>query len=216
MGKQQTHKKLVNKGLAKTSGYSTGTLTSPEFIIDHNYCNFLIAGHNNKKVRLELIVENEVVDIALGNSTHLKPNHFDLSEYKGKKAQLRLVDEDSGGNGDGYRVLNGNIALDEVFLANYKLKEDVIIANFEGKDFGDWKVTGTAFGDKPGPTHWRDYTGTIASSNRGAMDATGTLTSPEFRITHKYINLRVSGTSSKYLFCATHTKSKGHRYYLRH
>lgn len=189
----------VNKGLAKTSGYSTGTLTSPEFIIDHKYCNFLIAGHNNKKVRLELIVENEVVDIALGNSTHLKPNHFDLSEYKGKKAQLRIVDEDSGGNGDGYKVLNGNIALDEVFLANYKLKEDVIIANFDGKDFGDWKVTGTAFGDKPANVHWRDFTGTVASSNRGAMDATGTLTSPEFHITHKYINLRVGGTWSKYL-----------------
>lgn len=189
----------VNKGLAKTSGYSTGTLISPEFIIDHKYCNFLIAGHNDKKVRLELIVENEVVDVALGNSTHLKPNHFDLSEYKGKKAQLRIVDENSGGNGDGYRILNGNIALDEVFLANYKLKEDVIIADFEGKDFGDWKVTGTAFGDKPANVHWRDFTGTVASSNEGTKNAIGTLTSPEFRITHKYINLRVKGITSKYL-----------------
>lgn len=189
----------VNYGLAKTSGYSTGTLTSPEFIIDHKYCNFLIAGHNNKKVRLELIVENEVVDVALGNSTHLKPNHFDLSEYKGKKAQLRIVDEDSAGNGDGYKVLNGNIALDEVFLANYKLKEDVIIANFDGKDFGDWKVTGTAFWNKPGSAHWRDFTGTIASSIHGSKNSIGTLTSPEFRITHKYINLRIGGKWSKYL-----------------
>jgi hypothetical protein len=189
----------VNKGLAITTGRSVGTLTSPEFIIDHKYCNFLIAGCKDNKVRFELMVENEVVDVALGNSTHLKSNYFDLSEYKGKKAQLRIVDENSGGSGDGLRILNGNIALDEVFLANYKVKEDVIIGNFEGKDFEDWKVTGTAFGDKPANVHWRDFTGTVASSHSGTKNAIGTLTSPEFRITHKYINLRVSGKKSKYL-----------------
>ena len=34
-------------------------------------------------------------------------------------------------------------------LTTVTAQEDILIADFEGKDYGDWKVTGEAFG--PGP-----------------------------------------------------------------
>ena len=63
--------------------------------------------------------------------------------------------------------------------------DDLLIADFEGKDYGDWKVTGTAFG--PGPARGTlpnqmpvsGYLGQgLVNSFFGGDAATGTLTSP--------------------------------------
>ncbi len=79
--------------------------------------------------------------------------------------------------------------------------EDVILADVEGPDYGDWTAAGTAFGK--GPAH-----GTLENQNAvsgflggglvntyvGGNDAaTGTLTSPPFKIKHRYLNFLIGG-----------------------
>lgn len=79
-------------------------------------------------------------------------------------------------------------------------RPDVLIADFEGKDYGAWRTTGTAFG--PGPAQ-----GTLANQmpvtgflGKGLVNSyfkgdgsTGTLTSPTLTVQRKYINFLVGG-----------------------
>src|SRR5947209_3453558 len=79
-------------------------------------------------------------------------------------------------------------------------RPDVLIADFEGKDYGDWKVTGEAFG--PGPAR-----GTLPNQmpvtgylGRGLVNSyykgdgsQGTLTSPEFTVQRQRINFLIGG-----------------------
>ena len=82
---------------------------------------------------------------------------------------------------------------------------DIVIADFEGKDYGGWKVTGSAFGSGPvkgtqaarhtvsgfqGKGLVDTYVGPDGNFND---DNTGTLTSPEFRIERDYIAFLVGG-----------------------
>jgi len=85
-------------------------------------------------------------------------------------------------------------------LAPATAQEDILIADFEGKDYGDWKVTGEAFGPGPArgtlPTQMEvtgfEGKGLVNSYHKGD-DATGTLTSPLFEIKRKYINFLIGG-----------------------
>ncbi|MBW8042504.1 MAG: hypothetical protein FVQ85_21260 [Planctomycetes bacterium] len=76
----------------------------------------------------------------------------------------------------------------------------IVLADFEGPDYGDWKSTGEAFG--PGPAH-----GTLPTQNPvsgffgkglvntflGGDGPDGTLTSPPFKISRKFINFLIGG-----------------------
>jgi sucrose-6-phosphate hydrolase SacC (GH32 family) len=82
--------------------------------------------------------------------------------------------------------------------------EGQVIADFEGKDYGDWKTVGEAFG--PGPAQGRlgdqnpvdGYVGHgLVNSFYHGDATTGTLTSPEFEITHPYLNFLIGGGSQK-------------------
>ena len=78
--------------------------------------------------------------------------------------------------------------------------DDVVIADFEGADYGDWQVEGDAFG--PGPAQ-----GTLARQNpvsgflgKGLVNTyykgdgtTGCLTSPQFAIERPYITFLIGG-----------------------
>jgi fructan beta-fructosidase len=77
---------------------------------------------------------------------------------------------------------------------------DVLIADFEGNTYGDWKVEGTAFG--PGPAHGTlpsqmpvsGYLGHGLVNSFYGLDApTGRLTSPPFAIQRRYINFLIGG-----------------------
>ncbi len=92
------------------------------------------------------------------------------------------------------------IALTGCTIIHRVVRNDVLIADFEGKDYGDWKVTGEAFG--PGPAR-----GTLAGQmqvsgyeGKGLVntyfkgdDTTGTLTSPAFAVQRKYNNFLLGG-----------------------
>lgn len=77
-------------------------------------------------------------------------------------------------------------------------REVVVLNDFEGEDYGEWKTTGTAFGTKPvggrGPTEGtfkgKGLVDTYIPSQDGPV---GTLTSPEFTISRKFINFLISG-----------------------
>jgi fructan beta-fructosidase len=78
--------------------------------------------------------------------------------------------------------------------------EDILIADFEGDSYGDWKVTGEAFG--PGPAQGTlpgqmavsGFEGRgLVNSYYGGDDTTGTLTSPVFTIQRNYINFLIGG-----------------------
>src|SRR5205085_11598375 len=79
-------------------------------------------------------------------------------------------------------------------------RPDVLIADFEGKDYGDWKTTGEAFG--PGPAHGTlpDQMPVSGFKGQGLVNSffhgdktVGTLTSPDFKITRNYLNFLIGG-----------------------
>ncbi len=85
---------------------STGTLTSPEFRIERKFLSFLIGGGSNpEKLALQLLVDGKVVRTATGpnsqsgGSEALAPESWDVSEFAGRNAILRIVDDAKGGWG---------------------------------------------------------------------------------------------------------------------
>ena len=78
--------------------------------------------------------------------------------------------------------------------------QDIVIADFEGPDYGDWTATGSAFGlgpvqgTLPRQRPVSGYQGNgLASSFHGGDRATGTLTSPAFTLGRPYINFLIGG-----------------------
>ena len=79
-------------------------------------------------------------------------------------------------------------------------RDDVLLADFEGDDYGEWKATGEAFG--PGPAHGAlpDQMPVSGFKGKGLVNSyfhgdasVGRLTSPEFKITRKYLNFLIGG-----------------------
>ena len=93
-------------------------------------------------------------------------------------------------------------------LAPVTAQEDILIADFESRDYGDWKVTGEAFGPGPArgtlPTQM-EVTGfegkRLVNTYYNNDNATGTLTSPMFEIKRKYINFLIGGGKYPGLTC---------------
>ncbi|MBL7222601.1 MAG: GH32 C-terminal domain-containing protein [Candidatus Brocadiae bacterium] len=78
--------------------------------------------------------------------------------------------------------------------------EDILIADFEAKDYGDWKVTGEAFGPGPargtlpGQMHVSGFEGKgLVNTFHKGDGTTGTLTSPPFAIERPFINFLIGG-----------------------
>ncbi|HEY0456825.1 MAG TPA: glycoside hydrolase family 32 protein [Verrucomicrobiae bacterium] len=84
--------------------------------------------------------------------------------------------------------------------AHLQAADDILIADFEGADYGSWKTTGEAFGPGPargtlpGQMHVDGYMGKgLANSFYQGDTSTGTLTSPEFRIERRFITFLIGG-----------------------
>ncbi|WP_165072616.1 glycoside hydrolase family 32 protein [Paludisphaera rhizosphaerae] len=79
-------------------------------------------------------------------------------------------------------------------------RPDVVIADFEGDDYGGWKTTGTAFGEAPargtlpGQMPVAGYLGRgLVNSYHDGDGSTGELTSPPFRIDREHLNFLIGG-----------------------
>lgn len=78
--------------------------------------------------------------------------------------------------------------------------EDLMVTDFEGGTFDNWKVQGDAFGNGPvkgalsGQMPISGFSGSgFANSFHGGDDATGSLGSPEFTIERKHLNFLIGG-----------------------
>src|ERR1051325_8364513 len=85
---------------------------------------------------------------------------------------------------------------------------DVIIADFEGKDYGGWIATGDAFGPGPaqgtlpGQMEVSGFLGHgLVNSFYHGDASTGTLTSPTFVIARRYINFLIGGGKAPGITC---------------
>jgi levanase len=95
---------------------TTGTLTSPEFTLDKDYVNFLVGGGNHPAgsdtpTAVELIVDGTVVRSATGQDAEaLNWASWDVKDLAGKKGQIRIVDDNTGGW--------GHINVDQIMLSD--------------------------------------------------------------------------------------------------
>jgi fructan beta-fructosidase len=90
-----------------------GAITSPSFTIHHSAINFLIAGGNHPGLTcINLLINGKVVRSATGKNLNIFYwNGWDVSEYRGKKAQIELVDNYA-------RPDNGYIAIDHIIFSD--------------------------------------------------------------------------------------------------
>lgn len=81
---------------------ATGSLTSPEFRIERKFIAFLIGGGRSGKLALQLVVDGKVVRTASGandkpgGSEALAQESWDVTEFAGRSATLRIVDDAKG------------------------------------------------------------------------------------------------------------------------
>ena len=102
-------KGLVNSFL--DGDRSIGSLTSPDFKMTRDYISFLIGGGKQPEVGAELIIDGKIVRTATGrDSEMLTWQTWDVRDYRGKTARLRIFDNATGGW--------GHILLDEVLLTD--------------------------------------------------------------------------------------------------
>ncbi len=98
--------RLVNSFADATGDRATGTLTSPEFTIERPFISFLVGGGKDaEKTAMHLLVDGAVVRRATGpndrpgGSEALDLDAWDVAEFVGRKAVIRIVDEATGGWG---------------------------------------------------------------------------------------------------------------------
>ena len=111
-------KRVLDTFLANGSDQPTGTLTSPEFIIDRGRINFLIGGGKTaNKTCVNLLIDDQVVRTAVGTATKNTANKkvlrwvsWDVSKLQRKKARIQVVDERSSGW--------GHIVVDHIYRSN--------------------------------------------------------------------------------------------------
>jgi hypothetical protein len=79
-------------------------------------------------------------------------------------------------------------------------RKKIVLADFEGSDYGDWVAAGEAFGKAPargtlaGQQNVSGFLGKgLVNTFLGGDAPSGTLTSPEFTISRKFVNFLIGG-----------------------
>jgi len=121
----------VGTGLANSffgGDDSIGRLTSPQFKVERKYIHFLIGGGGwDGKTCLNLLLDGQVVRTATGSnidpggSERLQPGQWDVGEFLGKRVQLELVDNATGGW--------GHITVDQIVQSDQRLAVEIIRSN---------------------------------------------------------------------------------------
>ena len=85
---------------------------------------------------------------------------------------------------------------------------DELIADFEGSDYGNWVVTGNAFGKAPARGTLPEQAPVTGFRGEGLVNtylngdkSTGTLTSPELTLTHRYLSFLIGGGAEERKTC---------------
>ena len=150
---QQAVSGFLGKGLVNTfdpnGDGATGTLVSPEFKVDTKFLHLLVGGGSEGgRTCVDLMVDGKMVESATGQKTEqLRWTSWDVSRWKGKTATIRIVDKATGGWG---HILADQIMLSDEpidkLLVDGKITDNderiVVLADFEGKTYRDWKATG--------------------------------------------------------------------------
>ncbi len=113
---------LVNSYLGGDG--STGSLTSPPFVIARRYLSFLIGGGRHPgQTCINLLVDRQVVRTATGpndkpgGTERLEWHDWDVSDLEGKQARIEILDNATGGW--------GHINIDEIIMTDERMAEDV-------------------------------------------------------------------------------------------
>lgn len=129
------------------------TLTSPKFTIEKNYIRLYVGGGNHpEETYVGLFVNGSRVRSETGqNSGTITQRTWNVTEYKGQEAEIRIVDESGGGW--------GFIMCDEIVFTD---------SEFGGSGYtADFQTTVSKVYD------WTDLGFTLRSENNGKyMDAT--------------------------------------------
>ncbi len=128
----------------------TGELASPLFAIQREWIHLLVAGGTDAaSTHADLEVDGKVVASASGrNATQLEWKRWDVRQYKGRKARIRLVD--SGGGGWGFLAVDRIVqSATEATPAGGALGSCAVV------DWGDWHVR---FRLRAAPGRWCDVT----------------------------------------------------------
>ena len=129
---------------------NVGTLTSPTFEIDNDYIAMLVGGgkRSDGSLQAELVVGGQVVRSATGsNDGALNWQSWNVSEFKGQDAQLRVNDQATGGW--------GHLTLDHVVLADQpaQLRSGATVINL----VVDGEVVRSATGNNSETLDWASW-----------------------------------------------------------
>ena len=125
LANQQAVAGFEGQGLVNTylgGDAAQGALTSPPFAIERAFLNFLVGGGNHPgETCVELLVEGKVVRTATGaDSERLEWESFDLREFAGKSARLRIADRSSAGW--------GHVNVDAIAQSDERRAEELVTA----------------------------------------------------------------------------------------
>ncbi|MBB73352.1 MAG: hypothetical protein CMJ75_02430 [Planctomycetaceae bacterium] len=97
----------------KDADAHVGTLTSPTFTIEKSYIHFLVGGGQHPgKTCVNLLVDGETVRSQTGfNSNQMRPVLFDTTPWRGKQAQIQVVDREPSSW--------GNIGVDHFIFSDH-------------------------------------------------------------------------------------------------
>ena len=125
----------------KDGDLSTGSLTSPKFLIEKPYINFKLAGgQHTEKVGVNLLVDNKVVMSATGKNRNVLSNvSWDVSAYKDQNAQLQIIDFETGSW--------GHVLVDQFVFSNHPAKNQSEPAVW--LDYGTDNYAGVTFFKTP-------------------------------------------------------------------
>jgi len=120
----------------------TGTLTSPEFLVDKNYLKFLVGGGDHKKETCVNLKQDDKILLSVTGRRDgkMEPVTWDLSKLKGKKLKIEIVDSVTG---DWGHILADQFVLtdnpDESLVS--PSSEALVLCDFESSDYGQWQTS---------------------------------------------------------------------------
>jgi hypothetical protein len=112
----------------------TGTLTSPDFVLEREFVHLLVGGGNHSdEVGVRLLVGEEEVARAAGRSAAaMRPVSFDVAAWRGQRARLQAFDQREGGW--------GHVSFDHVVFSDRPAAEALTSDRPAAEELGWWRA----------------------------------------------------------------------------